>query len=373
MHVFDIYDFNIAEKVKFADTKPYLDKKLAETGHSYTGIAFTLYDMKDDARQKAVEMFPNLRKYAFLDKALRQYGLTSYKSNWAESNIYTDKADWNEISELFSKIPHKLNFSSGNMMYSGVNWFKDSTDEIAPDYMFANRCMTSNIPPFLSNRIIHYRFLDDGKKTNSVSVCIDVTDEPQPRDSREIIAKLESYLGKPTDFKRRCMFSEEEDERFNGLMHIENKYLVELMKTTLPKSKESEPLVVPNIMPPPEPVIEHVADKLTLDKAFADTGFTRQKGQPNLHHMYECIDEHGFLYEAYTQKLSYGNNFRIRASISGHNFAVGTGNMDYYVTEEGESLEILKQFAAFCVQLREEYSARLAEKFGDTPKWYNVR
>ncbi len=371
MRVFDSYYFNIIDKVEFKDTKPYLEKMLAETGFSYTGIAFTIYDINDDARRKAVEMFPKLRKYAYLDKVLRQYGLMSYKANWADGNIYADEADWDEITEMFSNVPHTLNFSSGSLVLNGVNWFADSTDEIAPDYLVADRHPTSAVPPFLSNRIVHHREFDDGKKLNCISVCIDVTDEP-PRDSRAVIEKLMPYLGEPTYFKRECMFPEKEGERLDNLQSEEREYLKVLMKTTLPKSKESKPVKVPIVLPN-DPVISHVADKFTLDKAFADTGFTRQKGQPNNIHLYACIDEHGFRYEAYTKKLSFRNNFRIWVSISGYNFAVGTGSMDYYVTEEGESLEILKQFAALCVRLRTEYSAHLAEKFGDTPKWYNER
>lgn len=368
MRIFDSYEFNIIDKVKFKDTKPYLDKMLAETGFSYTGIAFTIYDLNDDARQKTVEMFPKLRKYAYLDKVLRQYGLMSYKADWADGNIYADKEDWDEITTMFSNIPHTLNFSSGSLVLNGVNWFTDSTDEIAPDYLSADRHPTSAISPFLSNRIVHHRRFDDGKKLNRVTVCIDVTGEP-PRDSRTIIEKLIPYLGEPTDFRCKCMFPEEEGERLDKMQSEEWEYLKALMKITLPKSKESKPVKVPIILPT-DSVIPHVADKFTLDKAFKDTGFTRQKGQKNHTHLYACVDEHGFRYEAYTQKLSFGNYFRIWVSISGYNFVVGTGNVDYYVTEEGESLEILKQFATLCVQLRTEYGAHLAEKFGDTPKWY---
>lgn len=46
---------------------------------------------------------------------------------------------------------------------------------------------------------------------------------------------------------------------------------------------------------------------------------------------------------------------------------------DYYVTEDGESLGLLKHFAEFCVYLREEYGKTLAEKFGRTPAWYNEK
>lgn len=376
MRVFDSYYFNIIDKVKFKDTKPYLDKMLAETGFSYKGIAFALYSVVDDVRQKSFEKFPNLSKYSFVDNDQRNYGLTSYKGNWADGNIHADladKADWNEIAAMFSKIPHTLNFSFGHLLMNGVNWFSDSTDVIAPNYKYTEnyRNRLTEFPLFLSNSITHHRCYDDGKKLNRVTVCIDVTDKTDPRDSRAIIEKLVPYLGEPTNFKRECMFTEEENKKFSDLESAEWKKLKEFIKTALPESKKHKPWADPHIMPPPDPVIPHVADKFTLDKAFTDTAFKREKGQPNWLHLYSCVDEHGFRYEAYTQKLSGGNDFRIYVSISGYNFEVGTSSMDYYVTEEGESLEILKTFASFCMHLLMEYGGHLAELFGDTPKWYN--
>lgn len=67
------------------------------------------------------------------------------------------------------------------------------------------------------------------------------------------------------------------------------------------------------------------------------------------------------------------NEFRIRPVVSGYNFSLKTNDIQYYVTQDGESLEILKKFAEWCNDLRKDHGSRLAEKFGDTPAWFNEK
>lgn len=365
MRVFDSYYFNIIDKVKFKDTKPYLDKMLAETGFSYKGIGFDLYDLTDEAGPQAVKMFPALAKYSFSHKG---YGLMSYTENWREGEVYADPEDDCDITALFSNVPKKLKFWFGKLVFGGVKWFEDSRDTIAPDHRCKDKFPKKDMP-FQMNCIAVY--FPEKNVRIQVCVCIEIENEKQSHDSAEVIAKLVPYLGEPFHHSRQGTFSEEEGERFGELESAECEKLREFIKTALPESKKHKPWADPHRVPPPDPKLPHVADKFTLDKAFMDTSFKRQKGQPNWLHLYACVDEHGFRYEAYAQKLSVGNNFRVWVEISGYNFKVGTGDMDYYVTEEGESLEILKMFALFCMQLLTEYSGHLAELFGDTPKWYN--
>lgn len=378
MRVFDTYYFNIADKVSFAKTRPYLENMLSETGFAYKNIGFTLYDLIEETQKKALAKIPQLEKYLFFCQEEGHYpewGFTSCTENWREGEIHADKADEEYISALFSKIPHTLNFSFGYMLLDGINWFPDSVDTISADAEYPYKLPTTNWLPFRSNHIEQYRDYDDGRKYNRISVCIEVTDKDSPRDSKAVIDKLIPYLGEPRKSERKCVFPKEESERCKALEMEECERLTELAKSALPKSKPHKPWADPNVLPQPDPKLPHVADKFTLDKAFADTGFVRQKGQPNWLGKYSYTDERGFVYDAYAQKLSYciTNDFRVWAEISGCNFKITTLEKDYYVTENGESLEILKEFARFCVTLRGEFAKELAEKFGNTPAWYNEK
>ena len=118
----------------------------------------------------------------------------------------------------------------------------------------------------------------------------------------------------------------------------------------------------------------HVADTPTLINAFKVTELKKQKGQPNWLSVYAFTDEHGFLYEANIQRIScIHNEFRVWIVVSGNNFSLQTNMITYDVVQDGESLEILKKFAEWCDDLRKEYGSRLAEKFGDTPAWFNEK
>lgn len=372
MRVFDTYYFNIIDKVSFKDTKPYLDKMLAEVGYCYNSIGFAVYNVIDEATRKNVlAKYPSLSKYSFFEdcSGIPTYGLSSFTENWRSGEIHVNKEDWDVISALFSKIPRPYNFTFGQLILDGINWFEDSDDSILPDFNYkVGRIPLQEIPPFTSSRIMQLRIYDDGKKYNRIYVTVEVTNGNEPRSSKEIIARLIPYLGEPVNTARKCIFAREELEGFNKLKELHREKLSELAKEALPTAKCKKHAYPSNSLT----VIPHVADKFTLDKAFKGTGFERQKGTPNWLHLYSCIDDCGFLYEAYTQKLTSCNVFRFWIEISGYNFKIRYENEDYYVEQEGESLEILKKIAEFCVSLREEYSRELAKDFGNTPKWYYI-
>lgn len=374
MRVFDSYYFNIIDKVSFGKTLPYLEKMLSETGLSYKNTAFDLNDIYDGPQKKALSIFPAMEKYAFFnnEQGNGYWGLRSYSANWRDGEIYVDKADEGDVYALFSKVPHTFGFSTGDLILDGVNWFSDSNDALGVDWSYRLDFPVTATLPFYSNRVVQYRTYGDGRKMNRVSVCIEVTDKDRPQNSRAVIEKLIPYLGEYTGFSRKCIFSIEETGRFKAFEKEERTRLRELAKKSLPEPRQHKPWANPNVVPKPDPKLNHVADKFTLDKAFKGTVFTRQKGQPNWLSLYSFTDEHGFLYEAYVQKLTYciTNDFRVWMAVSGCNFSLTSGDIDYYVTEEGESLEILKQFAEFCVKFSEEYGGELAEKFGETPAWY---
>ena len=202
-------------------------------------------------------------------------------------------------------------------------------------------------------------------KYNNISVCIETTADPEPRDSTAVIEKLIPYLGKPVRSRTDCVFSKEDFRRYRELSRKHSEYLRNLITSTLPNPKDYP---YPSEHIPPIP---HLADLPTMKKAFAGTGFTHKKGNPGWLGEYDCRDSHGYLYQAYIQKLSDGYTFRVWLEISGHNFEIRTPiELDYHMKEEGESLPILREFALLCAKIRDEYGDKLAEDFGDTPEWY---
>ena len=119
--------------------------------------------------------------------------------------------------------------------------------------------------------------------------------------------------------------------------------------------------------------LQHIADKATINEAFKGTSFKREKGQINLLHDYSLLDEKGYKYSVFIQKISPCNSFRFSLAISGYNFHIIYQHPDYFVDKEGESLDILKKFAEFCEYTIHTYSNEIQKDFGNTPDWYNVK
>lgn len=370
--VFDSYGFNIIDKVKFGQTKPYLDNMLSELGLSYSKVGFMLNSVEGDkVFEKVLQKFPALQKYCYTEDfhgSADPY-LSSFSENWRDGKIHADKEDRDDIAAVFSKIPRPFNIPFGHLILDGINWYEDSDNTVAVKFKYLQgKHPTLNPPPFLSNRIMQDRSFDDGLKRNAVYVCIEATDEPEPRNTAEIIERLKPYLGEPKWSERECVFPREEVERLTELQAEHGKRFKAYAEEMLPKQPR-RPYTGEYIPPVP-----HITDLSTLKKAFAETGFEKEKGNRSYLNLFSCRDEHGFYYEAYTQRLSNGYEFRVWLDISGYNFGVGSGPVgwDYYAEKEGDSLEILKVFAEFCAKMRDVYGAELARDFGDTPSWYKA-
>lgn len=365
--VFDIYGFNIIDKVIFKETKPYLEQMLAGVGYSYKNLGFSLEGFIFDY-DKVLTKYPSLQKYFFYDdsKGVTQPYISSISENWREGIIHADREDWDDIAAVFSKIPRPFSIPFATLIYDGINWFEDSDDSIAINY-YRPQGRFPTPDAFYSNRIKQVREFDYGRKYNRVSVCIEVTAEHEPRDSKEIIKKLIPYLGEPTYSSRECIFPQEELLRLQSLQRVHREQLKVIAADVLSDLQEFAHVYTNTIEPP----IKHLADIPTLNKAFLGTGFKRQVGRtPNWLTLYSCTDEHGFIYAAHVQKLMDRRSFRFDIEVSGYNFSTGFFSDDYTVTQEGESLGILQKFAKLCVKIRDEYAAELAKDFGDSPLWY---
>lgn len=370
MKVFDTYSYNIADRVAFPEAGAYLRRMLEELGYGFEGLAFTLCLRNDKSVKTLAGCFPALQKYcgSWNFRHSTHYGATSFMVDWRQGGIYADAEDWDDILAAYAQAQRQIGFPTGVLLFNGVKWFADSDAAICPDLYVPQDLIRTSHLPFLSNGVRLLREYDDGNRRCSVLVSIDVTDDPEPRSSTEIVERLGPWLGEPLKSSRYCLLSKEEKEGLVSNPAKEAQYsntLKALAARELPEpTKNGKYLVRENR-------IKHVADAYTLKRAFRSTGFEILKEPPNWMHTLACLDAHGFRYRAKVQKVSYCNIFRIWFSVSGQNFRIGCGCGEFEVTREGESLEILRDFAAFCVKVREEYGLELARDFGDTPAWYN--
>lgn len=279
MRVFDTYWFNIADKVKFRDTQPYLKNMLAELGLSWSDLDFAASIVADDPMtEKILKNFPKLKKYYHpAHPAEISATICSYTENWFSGELFTDKSDYDDVFTLFSKIPRPLNISDGHILLNGVNWFGEESLPPVPYYNWEGRDVSrlTYYVCYNSNYIVQYRGFDDGLKRNQVSVCIETTAAPEPRDSSPIIEKLIPYLGKPVSSYRNCVFSKEEQQKYDDLAEKHSEYLSSFMENILPTPEKCQ--YIARTLPP----IPHLADIPTMKKAFAGTGFTHKKGNPN--------------------------------------------------------------------------------------------
>ncbi len=380
MRVFDTYYFNIADKVSFQETKPYLDRMLSELGYRYTDIAFMLienpyaFGAKPKPTDKLFKAMPGMKKYYFTESgpSITETGVTSFHADWWDGHIHADRGDWDEIARTFAGVPRTFRFLSGKLILDGVNWFDDSDSSLAVSDWDDDRKSNPLRVSFLSNQIMQMSSFGEGRKRNTIIVTIEVTSSDGIRASRPVIEKLEPWLGKPyrtaisnDTVWRQYTFAKDEFARQKALCLLHDKALERAGELALPKS----PHTIGNI---PDKKLEHVADRYATEKAFKDTGFTRVKGQPNWIHLYSSTDENGFLYEANVQKLTGMNAFRCWIEVSSCNFGVHSDPFkDYYVSEEQQSADILKAFADFCVWVRDSYGEKLLKDFGKKPAWYN--
>lgn len=368
MRVFDTYNYNLADRVTFAKAASYLTDMLAETGFTAPKTAFSVYAAGESVPQKAAETCPFLCKYA-QDSEL-MHGFTSADPDPATYNagkIFAEESDRAEISALFAKIPHALNFPFCTLIFGGIRWFPDSRDDALPETRSERRFRNPFLIPecMYCNSVRLSRSYDDGRKLVSVSLCIEVTGGDAPRDTSEILAKLAPFLGEPELKNRVCIIDDAAEwERLHTLEQIHSKALGDQIRAAMPA--------------PINPTAgmrdaEQHAKTALLDRLFRGTGFIKQKGYPGWLSCYACTDAHGFCYEAYVQRVSSFGEFRVWLEVTGCNFTLRElpfPSLDYAGTDPETAKDILTRFAACCVSARDTYAAALEKDFGNTPDWF---
>ena len=374
MRVFDTYIFNIAPEIKIKDTKAHLDKMLGDLGLTYKKVGFSIgsYLTKIPV---VVERNPKLKKYQYPAKQGLERPdwdwLSSLSPEWDKGNIYADREDWDDIFEIFSKIPRGLNVT-GSVLFDQIDWFGDGVREtcIHPHYyrdFFLGKPQTIEGFRMFNDLIIMRRNYDDGNKFNRVEVIIEATTDGEPRDTSVIIDRLRPYLGEPEEYMRDCIESPEKSKELQKkkddcLMKLET-MLSEYVGSSYEEkfnSFETE-------------YIKLLTEKKKLTAAFKDTGFEliSNKGLlPGMNSL-ESFDDHMYKYTLLidrTQSTPKGFYFYVNAQ--GYNFDIHSTQTYVHVESADEVTEKLADLAKFCVSIRERMGDILFENFGDTPAWY---
>ncbi len=367
MRIFDTYLYNIADKVSFGQTTPYLEQMLEELGYSYSRLGFSLHTVNhSEVFEKMLQQFPMLQKYYYtedFDGSAEPY-LSSFSEDWRNGAIHAERGDEDDIIALFSKIPRQYEVPFGTLILDGIDWFSDSDPSLAVEFRkHQGKHPTLTDPPFKSNRIMHLRDFDDGQKYNTIKVCVEATDDPVPRSTAEIVHKLRPYLGDPRWSGRSCVFPQELQERFMqcSLKHTEQ--LCVLADDAMP---ETDANAAPSVS---GQLFASLLDKRMVRRAFANTRFEVQKNAVGRENVLTCVDSHGYLYKVTIYRNPAFHEVQMELAVSGYNFSVSC-TKNCAVSQESEVQESIRAFAAFCMKTVDSYSEELCADFGDTPEWY---
>lgn len=342
MKVYDRYSFNIADRVRFKDTKKYLDNMLASLGLHYNAVSFRFRGYITPL-DKVTEAYPELNKYRHNDER------NGYNKEVLSSEGYADPEDWDTIFTVASKIPRGFNIIPV-LGLDNINWYGEETEE--SDY----------------NSITMVREFDYGNKYNMIYVSVNATTENEPRNTTGIIDKLEPYLGKFEYKVRDCCFSREENELFKKRSFECEKHLRHMMEEF--QQGRGKPDYKTDV-----PFIPNLADKKKIKEAFKNTDFvigSRYGLLPGMNRVI-CIDEHNYEFEILIDRTqSSPNYFYFYIYVSGYNFHIEGNQNIMMASSEQEAEERLSEIASFSMKVKEEMGALLAESLGCTPAWYNI-
>jgi len=378
MREFDTYIYNIAPKIKIKDTKAHLDNMLGDLGLTYKKVAFSL-DGFQTPNDVIADKYPKLKKYLYPTKEALEYPewrgtmdfFTSISPEWDKGNIYADREDWDDIFEIFSKIPRGFNVT-GSVLFDQIDWFGEGVREtcIHPHYykdFFLGQPQKIAGLGIYSDLIIMGRSYNDGNKYNRVKVIVEATRDGEPRDTSVIVDRLRPYLGEPVERIRDCI---EPSELSKELKKYQDECLMKL------ETLMSDYLGSDNVDQTASFKAEYIkllTEKKKLKDAFKDTGFEllSNKGLlPGMNSL-ESFDDHRFKYTLLidrTQLTPKGFYFYIY--LEGCNFDINSSQYYVHVESEDEVTEKLADLAKFCELIRDDMGDFLFKKFGDTPAWY---
>lgn len=361
MRIYDCYNFDISKTVKYKDYREYIDSMLKELNLKYKNIIFDFSTFPDKAPS---EKFPNLSKYFNSDKK----HFCSIGEEWRKGKIYAENDDLETIFKINFKPNRGITFLCGTIIYDQINWYDDENNKsllLDDDY---EKKITTNTPYIgsdllFSNQI--YIEKDPWSKLHII-VIIEATTNDIPRDTTDIVQKLEPYLGKPKSKNRICKLSKNENIfNINDVDKCWNIYKDKLQDSFNEERKNSLY----------ECTISNLIDKKKLKKAFSNTHFefANRNGLPLDMNKLFFINKYNMIYEIYFQRIHCCNEFRWWLEISGYNFNItDKSGQDFGATTENEVENYLQKIASFCEEMSQDdnYNELLLKTYGVTPSWY---
>lgn len=379
MRVFDVYYFNIADRVRFEDAAAYLANMLTETGLSAPHIAFSAESFSRGFLSRAEKLMPELKKYACTK--LYEYsgkpfywGLTSASRDPARclaGEIYAPPEEKDAILRLFAAIPGRLPVSECALVFGGIRWYAESTDEVLPDYTREDCCsdplraacwMYCN-----SVQLLRSGGEDgDGRRAVTAAVLVESTGSPVPRDTAEIPEKLRAYLGEPYHRLRTCLLPREKAAEIIALQKQHESGIRDFFRSNMPM-----PLYDETKKNDPFPLTD-AAWKAQAEQAFRGTGFAKKKNGSRSGVCYQCTDSRGILYQARLIRYSGFHSVTMYINVFLHSCSFLMFSMpgDFTAADFNREPELIRRFAECIVKLRDAYGSKLAADFGEVPEWY---
>ena len=370
MRVFDFYQFNIAEHVSYKDTVAYLQNMLSELGLGYKNLSFNIDLIMRKEISDIIADYPHLERYKYFYNRYRRDILTSMTPEWGQGKIYVEKDDKDSVLDIFSKAARVYNFV-GTMILQQIDWFGDGIKPTAFNQTWdigePTICGSNGI---VNNSIILTRSFGYGNKTNIIGLLIESTTDGEPRDTGELLLRLEPYLGKPIFSRRDCYFEPKESELFETYRKEARDILRQKISEIDSKDKEKYRTHVNDTFVPA------LIDKKMIRDVFRDTDFTvlpKRKGDlPGMNSL-TCVDRHNFKYTLDIDRSSLCPTFfYFYICITGCNFVLSSDQEVIMAADRKEAAEKLSYLAKFVTGLKNEFGGYLAERFGDTPGWYFV-
>ena len=367
VRVFDDYVYNIADKVKFKDTIKYLENMMQDCGLQYQDILFD-FDGYTRALDKVHEKYPELSKYYFNNFVFERKFFTSLTPKWADGEIYADPEDWSAIFSIISKVPIGFNLFP-TITFDKIDWYGEGVREAALNVTSATKghAMKCRIGTVINSQITMERSINSGNKYNIVSVVVEATTEDEPRDTSDIIKKLEPYLGQPATIQNGiCRFSAEENKLLEERSRECGRTLEHMIKDAYPRENASDSTGYVGFIP-------NLANKKKIDKAFKETDFVlgdRYGLLPGMNRVI-CVDKHNYQFEIlFDRTQSSPNYFYFYIYVKGYNFDIKGEQNTIYASSEKDAMDKLYGLADFCMKLKEEFGTILEKNFGCTPEWY---
>jgi len=386
MRVFQVYYFDLKDRVLFKDTLPFVEAWLAGQGIAYGGVAFGMQFVnweEDRDTPRLLASFPQLEKYHRAKAEKNCSDFTSVPPNWAPGMImHALKEDEDVIRQAAAKIPRPFNPLFNYFALDDVQWFPKINTIPA---LYADHTPgASGLYPHLSNRIEMSKAFQSGKKYNEIEVIIERTNTPEELlDDTAILEKLIAGLGTKPRYGAVQIVSSEEERRETEAADVAVAPILEALWTEL-KPREAVPKDAPpayhiarmdlglgemNVMSLVQG--EPVSPKKAIFKAIKGTGLQYKYKHGGF---YECVkvNRHNHKFEVSFSLKPMSRYLTFGASISGCNFRVGipmAHGVDIMHQSVADETARLVVDAALQAQARLENI--LLQHYGRTPDWYN--